>query len=149
MNFCSLIIFYLISLFGIQDKQFVEFKANEVKVITNQEIITVTIPFNIQEYYHIQSEKVADNNFIPTEIHFENPEGFKVLGYKFSKVQRDKLVLDELECEVLSGRLEVAIQLEKMSAKPLHLKGHLYYQACDDRQCFYPRNLYFNIKLSL
>jgi len=151
MNFYSLILLFFISLFGIQDKQFVEFKSDEVKISTNKEYITVTLPFEILESYHIQTEKIENNNFIPTEIHFEDPEGFKILNYQFSKVNRENLVLDELKCEVLGGILEVTVELEKKSSssKALDLKGYLYYQACDDMRCFYPRSLNFSVKKSI
>jgi len=151
MNFYSLILLFFIALFGIQDKQFVEFKSDEVKISTNKEYITVTLPFEILESYHIQTEKIENNNFIPTEIHFENPEGFKILNYQFSKVNRENLVLDELKCEVLGGILEVTVELIKKSSssKALDLKGYLYYQACDDMRCFYPRSLNFGVKKSI
>jgi len=151
MNFYSLIPLFFISLFGIQDKQFVEFKSDEVKISTNKEYVTVTLPFEILESYHIQTEKIENNNFIPTEIHFENPEGFKILNYQFSKVNRENLVLDELKCEVLGGILEVKVELIKKSSssKALDLKGYLYYQACDDMRCFYPRSLNFSVKKSI
>lgn len=151
MNFYSLILLFFISLFGIQDKQFVEFKSDEVKIATSKEYVTVTLPFEILESYHIQTEKIENNNFIPTEIHFEDPEGFKILNYQFSKVNRENLVLDELKCEVLGGILEVTVELEKKSSssKALDLKGYLYYQACDDMRCFYPRSLNFSVKKSI
>ena len=151
MNFYSLILLFFIALFGIQDKQFVEFKSDEVKISTSKEYVTVTLPFEILESYHIQTEKIENNNFIPTEIHFENPEGFKILNYQFSKVNRENLVLDELKCEVLGGILEVTVELEKKSSssKALDLKGYLYYQACDDMRCFYPRSLNFSVKKSI
>ena len=148
MNFYSLILLFFISLFGIQDKQFVEFKADEVEISKKQNHVTVVLLFQIIEPYHIQSEKVMDNNLIPTEIHFEVPEGFDILGYEFSKAHRENLILGDLKCEVLSDEMVVTIQLEKKSTtnKTLNLKGYLYYQACDDHQCFYPRTLHFNVK---
>ncbi|HEX9827543.1 MAG TPA: hypothetical protein VGA80_13170, partial [Flavobacteriaceae bacterium] len=98
--------------------------------------------------YHIQSEKIFDNNLIPTEVHFDVPDGYKILNYQFSKVNRETITLDQLKCEVLSNDLEVTLLLEQRttSNKAPELKGYLYYQACDDRQCFYPRNLHFNVK---
>jgi len=148
MNFYSLIVCFFVFLSSIQEKHFVEFKEDEVKISTNKEYVTVALPFEILKAYHIQTEKVVDNNLIPTKIHFDDPDGFKILDYKFSKVQRDNLVLDQLKCEVLSGRLEITLELEKKSStnKSLDLKGYLYYQACDDRRCFYPRSLHFNVK---
>ncbi len=147
MNCSSLIILCFITLFSVQDKQFVDFKNEDVKVSVNGEQITIVLPFEILENFHIQSEKIFDNNLIPTEIHFETPNGYKILDYQFSKTQRENLLLGDLKCEVLSKDLEVTLQLKKepSSSKIPNLKGFLYYQACDDRQCFYPRSFYFNV----
>ena len=148
MNYFKISLFSVFLLLTAQDKQFVEFLSDEVKITKNQERLTVILPFEILENFHIQSEIIGDGNFISTEIHFDNPNGFKILDYQFSKVNREDLVLGLLKCEVLSDELEVTLQLEKTSTskKTLNLKGHLYYQACDDRQCFYPRILRFSLK---
>lgn len=150
MNCYKLILLCVISFFSIQDKQFVDFNDEDVKISAKGEQLTIVLPFEILENFHIQSEIFFDNNLIPTEIHFDEPEGYKILNYQFSKVNRENLVLDQLKCEVLSGKLEITVQLEKKSTthKPLDLKGYLYYQACDDRQCFYPRSLTFNVNWS-
>lgn len=149
MNYYKVLALCIISLLSIQSKQFVDFNKDEVRISKNNEIISVVLPFQIHEPYHIQTEKIVDNNLIPTEIHFETPEGYEILGYEFSKAKREILMLDQLKCEVLSGKLEITLELKQKtpSTKPLNLKGNLYYQACDDRQCFYPRTLHFNLKL--
>ncbi|MGM5469428.1 hypothetical protein ACS386_04060 [Flavobacteriaceae bacterium LMO-SS05] len=151
MNYYSLIVCCFISLFTLQDKQFVSFKDDEVKISAKGKHLTVVLPFQILEKYHIQTEKVESNNLIPTEIHFEGPEGYKILGFEFSKALREALILGGLKCEVLSNYLEVTLHLEKniTLSKALNIKGYLYYQACDDRQCFYPRTLDFNVNFKL
>lgn len=150
MNYYSIILFCFVSLFVFQNKHFVDFKDDEVKISSKGEYLTVVLPFEILENFHIQSEKIENNNFIPTEIHFDEPNGYNILGYEFSKVKRDQLVLDQLKCEVLSGQLEVTVHLEKTTKanKSPDFMGYLYYQACDDMRCFYPRNLPFNVKLT-
>jgi len=151
MNYFKISVFSILLFLTIQDKQFVKFISDEVEITENQEHVTLVLPFEILNDFHIQSEHVEDSNFIATEIHFDPREEFDILGYQFTKTQRDNLVLDQLKCEVLSNRLEVTVQLEKnfTSNKPLYLTGHLYYQACDDRQCFYPRTLQFVVKQSI
>lgn len=148
MNYYKVILFCFTSLFAFQDKHFVDFKEDDVKVSITGEQLTIVLPFEILDSYHIQSEKIFDNNLIPTEILFDGSDGYKILNYRFSKVNRENLVLDQLKCEVLSNDLEVTVQLEKLPGtnKQLKLNGFLYYQACDDRQCFYPRNLPFEVK---
>ena len=81
MNFYSLIVCFYVFLSSIQEKHFVEFKEDEVKISTNKEYVTVALPFEILKAYHIQTEKVVDNNLIPTKIHFDDPDGFK--SYNF------------------------------------------------------------------
>ena len=100
MNFYSLIVFCFVSLLSIQEKHFVDFKTDEVKISKNQEYITITLPFEILENFHIQSEKTEDNNFIPTEIHFEDPEGYNILGFEFSKTERENLILGDFTFQV-------------------------------------------------
>lgn len=150
MNCYNIILFCFISLFTFQNKQFVEFKNDEVKITAKGEQLTIVLPFEILQSFHIQSEKVVDNNLIPTEIHFYDSDGYKILSYQFSKTNRENLFLDQLKCEVLSDNLEVTLRLEKKKTleKDINLNGYLYYQACDDRQCFYPRSLSFSLKLS-
>jgi hypothetical protein len=150
MNCCSLFLFIALSLFGDQQKQFVSFIDTEVSMSKEKDIITVILPFMIQEDYHIQAASEVLDNLIATEISFEQNGSFEIESYEFSLTNYDTVVLNEFTHRVLSNRVEVTVALkfiEDKSGKGIGLKGELYYQACDDQRCFFPRTLAFNVDL--
>lgn len=110
----------------------------------------VGIPFQIREPYHIQAVSGAQDNVIPTTISFEENEHFKIVQYEFSSLKHDTVFLDQVPSRVLSGTFEVSVFIKyprgNLSKIPA-LKGELGYQACNDRQCFFPRTLAFNVDL--
>jgi hypothetical protein len=150
MNCCSFILFFALSLFGNQQKQFVSFNDTEVIISKEKNIISITLPFTIQEDYHIQAASEVLDNLIATEISFEQNGSLEIESYEFSLTNYDTVVLNEFTHRVLSDRVEVTVALkiiEDKSGKSIGLKGELYYQACDDQRCFFPRTLAFNVDL--
>ena len=135
---------------GAGQKQFVEFDDDLLSLTRQKETITVVMAFNIQEGYHIQDVSEIKDNLIATEISFENHDAYSILNRKFTVTNYETVVLNEFTHRVLSDVLEVTLKLNlknKSSDPELKLKGQLIYQACDDRQCYFPRTLNFVITL--
>ena len=150
MNCCSLFLFVVLSLFGDQQKQFVSFNDTEVRISEEKEILIITLPFTIDEDYHIQAESEVLDNLIATEISFEQNGSFEIESYEFSLTNYDTVVLNQFTHRVLSDRVEVTVTLRLKGEnvkKNNELKGELYYQACDDQRCFFPRTLGFNVDI--
>ena len=150
MNCCSLFLFAVLSLFGDQQKQFVSFNDTEVRISVEKEILIITLPFTIDEDYHIQAESEVLDNLIATEISFEQNGSFEIESYEFSLTNYDTVVLNQFTHRVLSDRVEVTVTLRLKGEnvkKNNELKGELYYQACDDQRCFFPRTLGFNVDI--
>lgn len=146
MNYYNILLSFIIVLSGIQQKQFVNFDKDEVRQTKQKELIIVVIPFNIDEGYHIQAESETKDNLIATEITFEKNKDFNIIDQEFSLTHYETVVLNQFTHKVLSNKLEVTVTLKpkrKISSLNNKLKGKLYYQACDDRQCFFPRTLNF------
>ena len=150
MNCCSLFLYLALSLSSNQQKQFVTFNETEVVISEENDALTIILPFTIQEDYHIQAASEVLDNLIATEISFEQNGSFEIESYEFSLTNYDTVVLNEFTHRVLSNRVEVTVALkfiEDKSGKGVGLKGELYYQACDDQRCFFPRTLAFNVDL--
>lgn len=150
MNCYSLFLLVALSLFGDQQKQFVSFIDTEVSLTKEKDALTIILPFMILEDYHIQAASEVLDNLIATEISFEQNGSFEIENYEFSLTNYDTVVLNEFTHRVLSDRVEVTVVLkfiEDKSQKDIGLKGELYYQACDDQRCFFPRSLAFNVDL--
>ncbi|MBJ6367803.1 hypothetical protein [Snuella sedimenti] len=147
MSFYNFLLCCFLGLFHFQQKQFVSIEEDRIKINRDNTIITIMIPFKILDGYHIQALSNTQDNLIPTEINFEVPEGC-TLQKTFTKKYYDTVVLDKVEHKALSHILEVTVTLKcdkRMPSDSSYLNGGLYYQTCNDRQCFFPRTLDFCI----
>ncbi len=144
MNYYKAIFFLAISVIGTQQKQFVTFLSEEIQINQDAGFTTVIIPFEILEGYHIQLEKVEDDNLLATKIEFENQRGIKIMHKEFTSLQFKTVILDKQEFQVLDKAFKVKVKLAPKKS-PKELRGKLFYQTCDDFKCYFPRELKFVI----
>ena len=136
----------MLSLFGNETKQFVEFKNADVIIEKKESYVTITLPFEILSEYHIQSNTDVSDGSIPTEINFKENSNFSIENQKFSLKHDETIILNTDKHKVLSNRFEVTVTLKlNKNVSGFILEGELYYQACTDRQCLFPRTLNFQI----
>jgi len=133
-----------------KEKQFVHLNSSEVKALNiRHDLYEVILNFTIDKGYHIQLDSVTDSNLIPTT--------FKVLGKKdFELVsnnvnyKKEKWTFDNVNFfEVISERFSVILTFKIKDTKGdnKNLSGILTYQTCDDRKCYFPRQLSVNMTL--
>ncbi len=148
MNYYSLLICFILSVLGNDPKQFVEFKRMEVVEVTEHGYTTVRLPFEVLEGYHIQSYSEISGGLIATEITFKENNNYTIEHQEFSLKQHETIVLNGAEHSVISNRFEIMVTLKRTeNTSNVILEGDLYYQACTDRQCFFPRTLNFQLPL--
>lgn len=148
MNYYSLTICFMLSFFGNETKQLVEFKEAEVVKVTAHGYATITLPFEVLEAYHIQSNSDNSDGLIATKITFKKNKNYIIEHQEFSLKQIETILLNGVKHEVISSRFEITATLKLIeSTSNLKLEGELYYQACTDRQCLFPRVLNFQIPL--
>jgi hypothetical protein len=111
--------------------------------------VSAEIKFRIRAGFHVNSNKPSSELLIPTEIVLTAPSEVRPgkplypPGHDFSLTFSPKEKLN-----VYSGEVTVPIPLA--ATKPIKpgnyaLKGELKYQACDDRSCFPPKTLPFEV----
>jgi len=135
---------------GAIQKHFVEFDDDLLRTAKQGDSIVVVLSFNVQEGYHIQDVTNTKDNLITTEIKLQQHSDYTILNQEFTTTNYESVTLNQFTHRVLSNILEVTVtlKLENKSIDPdLNLKGHLMYQACDDKQCYFPRTLNFSVKL--
>ncbi len=105
--------------------------------------IRAALVVDVQEGYHIQSDAPLEEYLIAAELTFALLEGVEVLEV----VYPDPIMLDSEASEnplaVFEGRFVVGVAFEigaDTGAGELGIGGVFRYQACDDKQCFMPRN---------
>ncbi len=130
-----------------QEKQWVRLSTGKIEIDRQTEYIN--LEFIIEEGMHIQADTLSNSNFIPTVLTLEMPEGMKYGRPVFPEMHVIQLAGSEDVMEVFDGRVQVSIPLIHSAIPPgdYHLDGQLYYQACSDQKCFFPRTLKFTIPL--
>ena len=143
--FNSCLVFFTI--FG--QTQLVDLITDEVDIQKKNDCIKLLLPFEIQDGFHIQDINDTKENLIATKITFEDEEDFEIAHFKIASLKYDKVILDQIEHRVLGNRLEVVVTIKTSikHSKSIVLKGKFYYQAWNDRQCFFPRTLNFEVPI--
>lgn len=148
MNYSSYLFVLFLLLFSDIQMDFVSFKEEDVQLEKINTDLMIILPFIIKAGYHIQAEKDVPENIIPTEFSIQENEEYELLEQQFLTREYDTVILDKIIHKVLSDEFQVKLLIKPYSLdKTLNLKGVLNYQACDDRQCFYPRKLDFEIQI--
>ena len=131
-----------------QAQNYVEFEEAENYKISKGQVVTITLSFKILEGYHIQSESKLIENIIPTEIIFDNDPSFEILFHEFIIENKETVILNQFEHEVLVDQFKVRVKLKLSRYNLLYnksLNGYLNYQACTAKQCLFPRRLDFKV----
>ncbi|MCG9971316.1 hypothetical protein [Christiangramia crocea] len=149
MKYFNLLFFAIIFSFTPLQDEFVIFQAEETEVKKSQEEYRISLPFKIIDGYYIQAETDVPENIISTQVSFKENDFYQITHHAFSSEGEQTIYLDTTAHNVLSGRFEIVVFL-KLKDKALNrtkkLRGEVLYQACNTRQCFYPRNLSFEIE---
>lgn len=139
----------LITLSVIQPQgEFVNFLKEESSIEVRDHKFIAQLVFQVQPGYYIQADTGVPENIVPTSVRFEKNRNYHISNYSFKIASIDTVILDKTIYRVISDKflLEIDIQPNKKLTSQT-LKGVLKYQACNNRQCFFPRNLPFEIKL--
>jgi len=148
MNYCSVLIFFLFGVVYCQQAQFVTMLEDNMKINKYGDVIAISIQFEILDGYHIQALFDTKDNLIPTKFTFNPQKGCKLINQEITQTHYDKVILNNVEHKVLSEILEITITLQCEPTnlpKGQLLNGELFYQTCNDRQCFFPRTLNFSV----
>ncbi len=138
----------MLSIVGNETKQFVELKNADITIVKENGYATITLPFEVLADYHIQSNSDLSDGLIATAITFKDSNTYKIMSQEFSLKQDEAIFLNGDEHKVISNQFEVTVKLKlSENTSNAELEGELYYQACSDSLCLYPRGLNFQISL--
>ncbi len=104
----------------------------------------------VEEGYHIQSNTPDDPLLIPTELNFQWPLEIENDTALFPPSRPFPLVGTAEVLQVYDGNFHVRLPIAfRNEAGPgVHeVPGSLRYQACDERKCYYPRELAFVLRI--
>lgn len=115
------------------------------------ENIRVNVKADIQGGYHINANKVTDEDLIPTTLTVEGSD-FKLGKVSWPSSHKYKFSFSETELDVYEGSISIVLNLKaRKDLKPgkYEISGVVNYQACNDRACFAPKDAPFTVTITL
>jgi thioredoxin:protein disulfide reductase len=98
----------------------------------------------IQDGYHINSNRPSDKNLIPTALKFDRTPGLATTAVIYPKAKMQKFEFSPKPLSVFEGKVAfkfTARALPAASTGNHTLKGKLTVQACDDKVCLRPQTV--------
>jgi thiol:disulfide interchange protein DsbD len=136
-----------------QDGQVVEVKALlSQDAVRPGETFKAAIILKVQPGYHINDNAPLDEFLIPTTLAFDDNPGLDVVEIYYPSGHRGRFAYSQAELMVYEGEAVLGALLKAKAgipAGPLKLKATLSYQACDNTSCLPPRDLPFEVAVSI
>ncbi|MGK7390719.1 MAG: protein-disulfide reductase DsbD domain-containing protein [Candidatus Cyclobacteriaceae bacterium M2_1C_046] len=142
------ILFLNINIVYAQEASFIKLVGEPEFTISSGDEKEISLVFLIKEGYHIQAAEVKDENLIPSVLSFDSPDEMIIEDPVYPKPIEFRMKDVEESLLVYSDVLEIHTSVKALNSTDRGayiVNGKLYYQACDDFKCFFPRN--FNFKM--
>ena len=135
---------------GQKDNHFVSLQNITYNTFQDPSLINIQLNFNIQGGYHIQPDKPSEADFIATDFTIQYPINIKIKDVTFNYSPKLWSLDEHTFFKVISNEFSVTISIENAQNFDTikKLEGVLYYQACDDKKCFFPRKLPISVNLN-
>jgi thiol:disulfide interchange protein DsbD len=118
--------------------------AEPVYKLKSGSAVDATVIIDIDQGYHINSNRPAESFLIPTALKLQPPKGLTVARVVYPKAKLQKFSFSEKPMSVFEGKAVLrfnARALSSLAAGNHALKGKLTVQACNDQQCLRPQTI--------
>lgn len=156
MNKISLLCLFLLLNLNItvyaQEVSFVKLVGEPEITITSGNETHISLLFLIKEGYHIQTAEVKDENLIASVLSIDAPEELIIDDPVYPEPVEFWMKDVEEPLHVYSDVVEIKVPVKALQTSDegaLLVNGKLYYQACDDFKCYFPRDFNFTMKINI
>lgn len=114
--------------------------------------VEVAVVIEIDNGYHINSNRPAEEFLIPTALKLDRLAGFTTTRVTYPKAKVQKFEFSEKPMSVYEGQTVLkfnARALPSVAPGAHTLKAKLTVQACDDKQCLRPQTLNLDIPIEV
>ncbi|HLF47244.1 MAG TPA: protein-disulfide reductase DsbD domain-containing protein [Chitinophagaceae bacterium] len=152
MNVFKAILFLLFYFPLNSYNQLAHVKLAETPVINLKrgEQIIATIKFEIAREFHIMSDNPGIENFLPTTFKIEPVKEIEFGKIIFPASSTFKIKGTEEIFNVFDSTIIIKIPVsagKKVVKGKYESKGNLFYQACDNRKCYFPKEFKFPVTI--
>lgn len=105
---------------------------------------------SVEKGWHLYSEKLPEGGPIATTAHFEEGEGYELLG-GFHSVGDPIKVFDKtfnMELEYFGNKATFVQKIKLTSTDPVDVKGYVEYMSCNDETCTPPTEADFSFSFN-
>src|SRR5215831_14223392 len=114
--------------------------------------VQIAVAIDVDEGYHINSNRPAEKYLIPTSLKFDRIDGITTSPIVYPKAKLQKFEFSQKPLSVFEGKTTLkltACALPSMSPGAQTLKGKLTVQACNNQQCLRPQTVDVSIPLQV
>jgi len=110
--------------------------------------VQVKIPVTVKTGYHVNSNKPSDEYLIPLKVTWKSTGALEGGEIAYPKPSLEKYPFSETPLSVYTGSFELGAHFRIGAGAPAGpgvAVGQLKYQACDDKACYPPKTIEFNL----
>lgn len=114
--------------------------------------LKIAVKVNVDETWHINSNKPNEDFLIPTLVSFDSSEIFKIKEIYYPAGKDIKLSFSEIPINVFEGEFFVGAILsinENTLPGEYNIVFEFQYQACNDYTCLAPTSVYDTLKINI
>jgi hypothetical protein len=114
--------------------------------------VEVAVVVEVDDGYHINSNRPAEDFLIPTSLKLERLAGLTTSRIVYPKAKTQKFEFSEKPMSVYDGQVVIkftARALPAIKAGAHALKAKVTVQACNDQQCLRPQTLALDIPIEV
>ncbi len=112
----------------------------------------IAIVADIRQGFHINSHSPTDQFLVPTDVRFSEKKGISFSPVSYPVPELKSFSFSKTKMSVYEGEILIFAQGQLSKDIPtgnVQVSGMLAYQACDDRRCFMPESVKFEIPLKI
>jgi thiol:disulfide interchange protein DsbD len=112
----------------------------------------VVIVANIEKGIHINSHQPTDKVLVPTIVSFDERDDIDMAPVSYPQPVLQSFSFSSREIPVYHGRIVMTVWgklTKEIAVGTTNISGRFSYQACDDKTCFMPQSVNFEIPLKI
>jgi thioredoxin:protein disulfide reductase len=114
--------------------------------------VQITVTVEVDDGYHINSNRPAEKYLIPTALKFDRTAGLVTSPVIYPKAKLQKFEFSQKPLSVFEGKAVLKLTaraLPSLAAGDQALKGKLTVQACNNQQCLRPQTIDVGVALQV
>lgn len=114
--------------------------------------VQIAVIVEVDEGYHINSNRPAEKYLIPTALKIERAAGLTTALVAYPKAKMQTFEFSKTPLSVFEGKAVLKLTVRALPSSPTGdraLKGKLTVQACNNQQCLRPQTIDVSIPLQV